>query len=110
VSGLIRLAVLGAITAAVAGAFVVVKNRQHSLANAKGVMEGEIEQFHKQIETLELRIMAMIDHKVLQRRLDGEMDGCGLVAIESPELISLDPPRAEQYALYQEPRGEEEEF
>ncbi|MGI9240884.1 MAG: hypothetical protein ACR2RV_08785 [Verrucomicrobiales bacterium] len=110
VSGLIRLALLGAITAAVGGAFVVIKNRQHGLANAKGQMEGEIEQFNKQIDTLEMRILAMIDHKVLQGLLDSELEGCGLVAIESPELISLDSPRAEQYALYREPRGEEKEF
>ena len=103
-SGLIRLVLLGAIAAVVAGAFVVVKNRQHALANAKGALEGEIASIHKQIETLDLRIAAMIGRDALTERL-GDLGSYGLVKIERAETVISGGQDGEQFASYHLPRA-----
>jgi len=110
VGGLIRLVLVGVIGAGVGGAFVVVKNRQHSLANEKAAMEAEIEQFHKQIDTLGLRIMAMVDRKVLEERLAGDMAGRGLIDIEQTEQVSLAGQGGEQYASYKDTWRDENNY
>ncbi len=110
VGGLIRLVLVGVIGAGVGGAFVVVKNRQHSLANAKAAMEAEIDQFHKQIDTLDLRIMAMVDRRVLAERLAGDMAGRGLIDIENAEQLSLAGQGGEQYASYKDTWRDENNY
>ena len=107
-SSLVRLILLGAVVAIVAGAFVVVKNRQHSLANQKSDLEGEISSIGKQIETLELRIAAMIDRDAIAARL-GDMS-TGLVKIERAERVLSDGEQGEQFASYRRHRTSRDEF
>lgn len=108
VHGLIRLVLLGAISAVVAGAFVVVKNRQHALANGKGALEAEIGSIHKQIETLDLRIAKMIGRKAIAARM-GDM-AMGLVSIERTEKLIPGRDEGEQFASYRHPPSVPEEF
>lgn len=110
VSGIIRLVLLGAISAGVAGGFVVVKNRQHGLANSKVGMESEIVQLHKKLETVEIRIAGMIDRKVLEERIGKDMAGRGLVDIESTETVRAGGQPDEQYASYRATREAADNF
>ena len=107
-SGLIRLVLLGAVSAVVGGAFVVVKNRQHSLANEKASIEGEIVAINKRIETLDLRIAAMVDRDAIAARLDDL--GGELVKIERAERVMASGQVLEQFASYRRPRSERDEF
>jgi hypothetical protein len=109
VSGIVRLVLLGAIAAVGAGAFVVVKNRQHSLASERSAIESEIVSCQKQIETLDLRIAAIIDRPAIASRLK-EMGGAGLVVIESVEKVISGGEQGEQFASYRRPRAAREEF
>ena len=108
--GLIRLVLLGAISAVVAGAFVIVKNRQHALANEKGALNAEIGSIDRAIKTLDLRIAAMIDRDAIAARL-GNMGG-GLVKIERAERILIAGAQpGEQFASYDDrSRSERDEF
>jgi hypothetical protein len=108
VRGLIRLVLLGAVVAVVAGTFVVVKNRQHSLANQKSQLETEIASIDKQIETLDLRIAAMIDRDAIAARLPDMGDG--LVKIEHAERVISGGRGEDQFASYRRPRTVREEF
>ena len=94
---MIRLVLLGGIAAGVAGAFVIVKNRQHGMANAKGGMECEIVQLHKQIETLDLDIEEMIGREVLKRLVAAGKCGSGLVVIREPETVRSGRQEGEQF-------------
>ena len=98
VSGIARVVVLGIIGSMVAGAFVIVKNRQHALANGKGAIESEIVAITKHIETLDLRIAAMIDRDAIAARL-GVM-GNGFVKIERVEKVILGAPASERFVSY----------
>ena len=110
VHGLVRLVLLGVVAAVVAGAFVITKNRQHSLANGKSALEAEILSLDKQIDTLDLRIAAMIDREAIARRLADFGDQ--LVKIERAETVitgGQDDGRA-QFASYRIPQRGREEF
>ena len=106
VNGLIRLVLLGVIAAVAGGAFVMVKNRQHALANAKGQIENEIFALNKEIETLDLRIAAMIDRDAISSRIS-DFDG-QLVKIERAVKVKCGGANEEQYASYD--RGDSENF
>jgi len=108
VDGLVRLIVLGVITAAIGGAFVVLKNRQHALANEKGSLEGQIGSIYKQIESLDLRIAAMIGRDAIAARL-AEM-GNGLVKIECAEKLISGGDEGAQFASYSRLQPAREEF
>ena len=87
VHGLVRLVLLGAISALVGGAFVIVKNRQHALANEKGALNAEIVSIDRAIKTLEMRITALVDSDAIAAQLPTM--GEGLVAIDRVEKIFL---------------------
>ncbi|MFT4549880.1 MAG: putative TIM-barrel enzyme [Pseudoalteromonas tetraodonis] len=108
VSGIVRLVMLGVIASIVAGAFVVVKNRQYALANERGAIEGEIASIDKQIETLDLRIAAMIDRDALAARLHDS--GNELVKIEHAEKVIMGGDGGEQFASYRRSRSVRDEF
>ena len=110
VSGIARLVVLGIIASVVAGTFVNVKNRQHTLANKKGEIESEITSINKQIETLDLRIAAMIDRDAIASRLRDSASSNGLVKIERAEKVISGGDQREQFASYRRPEDVRDEF
>ena len=110
VSGIARLVALGIIASVVAGAFVNVKNRQHTLANKKGEIESEIISINKQIETLDLRIAAMIDRDAIAARLRDTALCNGLVKIECAEKVVCGGEQGERFASYRRPNPDSDEF
>ena len=108
VRSLALLVMLGIVAAIVGGAFVVVKNRQHSLAKQRGVIESEIASITKQIETLDLRIAAMIDRDAIAARIQDL--NVNLVKIERAEKVISGGEAEERFAAYRRPRSADEEF
>ena len=108
VNGIIRLVLFGAVVAIVASAFVVVKNRQHRLANERRAMLNEISTFEKEADTIELRIAAMIDRQAIAARLG--VVGHSLVKIERTESVLSDQEPETQLASYPTTRRVPQEF
>jgi len=108
VNGIIRLVLFATVVAFVACAFVVVKNRQHTLANERRGMLNEIATYEKQADTIELRIAAMMDRKAISARLS--MMGHSLVKIRHVEKVEIDGEGETQFASYPTTRRVEQEF
>ncbi len=97
VNGIVRLVLFAIAVAFVACAFVVVKNRQHTVANERRQMLEVIEGYEKQADTLELRIAAMLDRQAIAARL--EIMGHSLVKIDHAETVNGSEPET-QLASY----------
>ena len=107
-SGLMRLVVLGAISAGVAGAFVVVKNRQHALGDQKRSLEAEIIICNKRIDTAELQLVRMTSPGEVESRL--ESIGWPMIVIERTEKVTAGIGSRTEYASYSRYRPTEGQY
>lgn len=84
VSTLVRWILVVLVLGGLASSFVYIKNQHIARGNLKKIIEVEIAQLEREIETIELRYATMMDRVVIHRKL--QFTGSGLRKID-PRMV-----------------------